>query len=268
MADALGDERLVLGAPVRRIEHGAGRRHRARRRRRGARPARDRRDGAHARRRGSPTTRRCPATATSSPSGCRSARSSSAWRSTTSRSGAPTACPARPPATAGPCGSPSTTRRRTARPGVLLGFLEGRRARELGRAARRRAPDRGDRLLRASVRPARGHTRRTTSSGSGRRRSGRAAATAATCPPASGPATARRCAQPIGPLHWAGAEYAHGLERLHGRRGALGRGDGRRGLEAALSRASTPSKPPAPHVKRRLRCPHRSSSGVQRVSPK
>ena len=33
-------------------------------------------------------------------------------------------------------------------------------------------------------------------------------------------------------------------------------------------RASMPSKPPAPHVKRRLRCPHRSSSGVQRVSPK
>ena len=37
---------------------------------------------------------------------------------------------------------------------------------------------------------------------------------------------------PIGPLHWAGAEYAHGLERLHGRRGALGRGYGCRGSGA------------------------------------
>ena len=85
------------------------------------------------------------------------------------------------------------------------------------------APHRGDRLLHAPVRPARGRARTTTSSGSGPRRSGRAAATAATCPPAAGPTTAPALRAPIGPLHWAGAEYAHGLERLHGRRGALGR---------------------------------------------
>ena len=29
---------------------------------------------------------------------------------------------------------------------------------------------------------------------------------------------------PIGPIHWAGAEYADDVERLHGRRAALGRG--------------------------------------------
>ena len=40
-------------------------------------------------------------------------------------------------------------------PGVLLGFLEGRRARELGRVAGAGAPHRGDRLLHAPVRPPR-----------------------------------------------------------------------------------------------------------------
>ncbi len=47
-----------------------------------------------------------------------------------------------------------------------------------------------------------------TSRSSGRRRSSRAAATAATCRPGPGRATGARCAPPIGPLHWAGAEYA------------------------------------------------------------
>ena len=78
-------------------------------------------------------------------------------------------------------------------PGVLLGFLEGRHARELGRLRPEERRTRGDRLLRAHVRAARRAGRTTTSSGSGRRRSGRAAATAATCPPARGPTTARRC---------------------------------------------------------------------------
>ena len=62
----------------------------------------------------------------------------------------------------------------------------------------------------------------------GPRRSGRAAATAATCPPAAGPTTAPRCASRsarcTGP-----APRRDGLERLHGRRGAVGRALRRRG---------------------------------------
>ena len=42
----------------------------------------------------------------------------------------------------------------------------------------------------------------------GPRRSGPAAATAATCPPAHGPTSAPALREPIGPLHWAGAERA------------------------------------------------------------
>ena len=208
MADALGDERLVLGAPVRRIEHGAERRHRARRRQRAARPARDRRGGAHAR--GADRLR---------PAAPRLPR------------------PAHPADAArhgrqvhGDLRRAVLARRRPVRPGherprarapdlrqLAAGRLAGRAARlprgsARARArprARRRAANCGDRLLHAPVRPARGARPTPTSSGSGRRRSGRAAATAATCPPAPGPTTARRCAQPIGPLHWAGAEYAH-----------------------------------------------------------
>ena len=46
-AEALGAERILLGAPVRAIAHGDGRRGGARRRRRGARPARRGGDRAH-----------------------------------------------------------------------------------------------------------------------------------------------------------------------------------------------------------------------------
>ena len=49
---------------------------------------------------------------------------------------------------------------------------------------------------------------RATSSASGPRRSGRAAATAATCPRAPGPSYGPALREPIGPLHWAGAESA------------------------------------------------------------
>ena len=59
--------------------------------------------------------------------------------------------------------------------------------------AGRGAPHRGDRLLHAPVRRRARPGRTPTSSGSGPRRSGRAAATAATCPPAPGRTTARRC---------------------------------------------------------------------------
>ena len=44
-------------------------------------------------------------------------------------------------------------------PGVLLGFLEGQRARDMGRVAPRRAPRGGDRLLPPPVRRARGQAR-------------------------------------------------------------------------------------------------------------
>ena len=120
---------------------GAGAPHRARRRRRD-RARRRRRSRAAAApssryrprsRAGSPTTRRCPATATSSPSACRSARSRSAWRSTPSRSGAPRACPGEGASDRGPVRVIFDNSPPDGSPGVLLGFLEGRHARELGR---------------------------------------------------------------------------------------------------------------------------------------
>ena len=92
-------------------------------------------------------------------------------------------------------------------PGVLLGFLEGRHARQLGRLApaerRTAVMDCFARLFGPrAARPER------TWSASGPRRSGRAAATAVTCPPAPGPTTGPRCVSRSGPLHWAGAEIA------------------------------------------------------------
>ena len=111
----------------------------ARRRRARARQAGARGDRADARRPHRATTRRCPATATSSPSACRWARSSSAWRSTTSRSGAARACRDRGRATPARSRSSIDNSPPDGSPGVLLGFLEGRHARELGRASAERA---------------------------------------------------------------------------------------------------------------------------------
>ena len=124
-------------APVRAIEHGPRRRGGARRRRRGAGAARHRRDRAHA---GRPDRLRPAAarlSATSSPSGCRSAPWPSAWRCTTSRSGAPTASRARARATWGRCRLTFDNSPPDGSPGVLLGFLEGRHARRARAAARR-----------------------------------------------------------------------------------------------------------------------------------
>ena len=79
-------------------------------------------------------------------------------------------------------------------PGVLLGFLEGRAAREAMDLDRGRAPARSSPAAsRASSGPRR-PTPSTTSIRPGRPRSGRAAATAASCRPAPGATTARRCA--------------------------------------------------------------------------
>ena len=72
-------------------------------------------------------------------------------------------------------------------PGVLLGFLEGEQARNLGRATAPRAARRRDRVLRPLLRAPRRHTRTTTSRSPGRKSRTPAAATAATSPPASGP---------------------------------------------------------------------------------
>ena len=220
MAQELGREHVLLGAPVRKIERGDhgvtveadGATVRARR----ARSSRSRRRS----RAGSPTTRRCPATATSSPSACRSARWPSAWRSTTSRSGARRGCRARAPATrAGQADLRQLASRR----------LAGRAARlPRGAAGARAGPCAADERRTAVVDcfarlfgPRAGRPT-ATSSGSGPRRSGRAAATAATCRPAGGPTTGPRCASRSARCTGR-APSTHGLERLHGRRRPLGR---------------------------------------------
>ncbi len=84
---------------------------------------------------GSSTTRRCRATATSSPSGCRWARWPSAWPSTTSPSGARRVSAARRTSDVGPVKLTFDNSPPDGSPGVLLGFLEGRAARETGRLA-------------------------------------------------------------------------------------------------------------------------------------
>ena len=91
-------------------------------------------------------------------------------------------------------------------PGVLLGFLEGRRARQLGRLApeERRAAvvDTFTRLF-GPRRPG----RTPTSSGSGPRRSGRAGY-GCHLPTGAWTNYGPALREPIGPLHWAGAECA------------------------------------------------------------
>ena len=82
------------------------------------------------------------------------------------------------------------------------------RARARAGVPAERAAGGRDRLLRALLRPARRRARTATSSGCGRRRSGRAAATAATCRPGAWTAYGPALREPIGPLHWAGAETA------------------------------------------------------------
>ena len=125
-------------------------------------------------------------------------------------------------------------------PGVLLGFLEGRRARELGPAARPRsgAPPWSDASpacsARAPASPAAYVERLWAEEEWSRGCYGCHMPTGAWT--SYGPALR----EPIGPLHWAGAEYATRLERLHGRRRALGRGGRRRRSGAALDESRLP----------------------------
>ena len=93
-------------------------------------------------------------------------------------------------------------------PGVLLGFLEGRAARQAADLPAGRAPPDRRRLLRGASSAPRPPSRSTTSTAPGPPTSGRAAATAASCRRAPGPTTAPPLREPIGPIHWAGAETA------------------------------------------------------------
>ena len=207
MAEQLSEERLILGAPVRTLRHGPRRRDRGGRRRDRQRQARDPRDRAHARRPHllRPAPRR--AFATSSPSACRSARSPSAWPSTTSPSGATRACRARARATPAPPSSPSTTHRRTGRPASCSAS-----SRAAGRAssAASRPPSAatavvdgfarlfGPRAARPDAYVERLWAEEEWSRG------------CYGCHMPTGAWTAYGPAlrEPIGPIHWAGAEYA------------------------------------------------------------
>ena len=128
-------------------------------------------------------------------------------RSTSGRSGATADSPAAVTSVTGPVSVGFDNSPPDGSPGVLLGFLEGRAAREAMDLDRdeRRSVVAGcfGRLFGPRGRRARS----TTSIGPGPPRSGRAAATAGSCRPGRGPTTAA-LRDPVGPIHWAGAETA------------------------------------------------------------
>ena len=94
-------------------------------------------------------------------------------------------------------------------PGVLLGFLEGRHARELGRVRPEERRSAVLDYLRAASSATAPRARATTSSGSGRRRSGPAGCYGCHMPTGAWTNYGPALHAPIGPIHWAGAEYAH-----------------------------------------------------------
>ena len=114
-------------------------------------------------------------------------------------------------------------------PGVLLGFLEGRRARELGRVPAEEPASRRARLLRPPLRPPRGATRRLRGAALGR---GGMEPRLLRLPHAHRrldklrprPTRADR------PRALGRSGVRHRVERLHGRRGALGRKGGQGGV--------------------------------------
>ena len=222
MAEELGEERSCSARPVRRIEHGAdgvtvhadghGR----------ARPARDPRDRAHARRpdRLRPAaagyrdqlTQRMPLGTVAK---CMAVYDEPFWRAE-GLSGQGTS-------ERGPVRLTFDNSPPDGSPGVLLGFLEGRRARELGRLPEEERRTAVIDCFRAcSARAPRTRTRyveRLWAEEEWTR-----GCYGCHMPTGAWTNYGPALHAPIGPLHWAGAEYAHGLERLHGRRGALGRG--------------------------------------------
>ena len=132
-----GRERSCLGAPVRRIEHGAGRRDRARGRRDRPRPARDRRDRAHARRpdRLRPAAARLPRPAHPADAARHGRQVHGDLRGAVlARGGADRAGHERRRAR---CGSRSTTRRPTARPACCSASSRAARRASSGGCARR-----------------------------------------------------------------------------------------------------------------------------------
>ena len=254
MAEELG-ERVVLGAPVRRIEHGARRRHGPRRRRAahaaGARSWRSRRRSPAA----SPTTRRCPATATSSPSACRWARSSSAWPSTTSPSGAARASRDRARATPGRSRSRATTRRRTARrASCSASSRAATRASSGAPPPRSGAPPSStpSRACSARGRPSRdAYIEKLWAEEEFTR-----GCYGCHMPTGAWTSYGRALRPPIGAAALGGRRVRDRLERLHGRRGPLGRGRRARAARAPLvtRRPGGPAPPPSPRPPRPCPC--------------
>ena len=192
MAEELEDS-IVLDAPVQRIEHATGSSRSAppaaSRSRPGGRSSPCRRSSPG----GSPTTRRCPPSATGSPSGWRWAAWSSAWRSIRSRSGGPTDSRGRRPAPMARSPSPTTTPRPTARPACCSPSSRARRreaAADLPQPERRAIVlDCLERFFGArAAEPERYLDKAWAADPT------RPAATGAFCPPAPGSRTGPRCA--------------------------------------------------------------------------
>ena len=228
MAEELGD-RVRLEAPVRRIEHGEGGVTVARRRHRGRGPPGDRRDPAGARRPDRLRPAAAGASATGSPSGWRRGASSSAWPSTRSRSGATRASPGQATSADGPVSVTYDNSPPDGSPGVLLGFLEGRAARQAARCreAERRASVLG--CLRRFFGAAGRRPRALRRPRLAERALDPAAATAASCRPAPGSRTGRALRRADRPDPLGRRRDGDRLERLHGRRDQLRRARGRGG---------------------------------------
>ena len=182
---------------------------------------------------GSSTTRRSPATATSSPSECRWARWSSAWPSTTSRSGARRDSAVRRPATSGPVKITFDNSPPDGTPGVLLGFLEGERARRLGRLPPTSAASAviacfarlfGERAAARALHRALWAEEELTRGCYG-----------CHLPPGAWTNYGDGAARADRPAALGGSGDRHGVDRLHGRRGAIRGGRGERGTGGAVS---------------------------------
>ena len=134
-------------------------------------------------------------------------------------------------------------------PGVLLGFLEGRHARELGRLPAEERRTAVDRLLRPPVRPARREPERLHRAALGR---GGVDARLLRLPHAHRrlDELRPRAARADRPAPLGRRRVRAGLERLYGRRGALGRAAAARCLRSS-SRVSLPRYHPVPQSKER-----------------
>ncbi len=122
-------------------------------------------------------------------------------------------------------------------PGVLLGFLEGRHARELGRVPQAERRSRGAGLLRPPLRRARPRSPRGYVEHLWADDEWSRGCYGCHMPTGAWTNYGPALREPIGPHPLGRGRARHRLERLHGRRGGVGPGDGPRGAVAGSDEA-------------------------------